>query len=107
MSSYLWMTCSPMKSLGGSEISCDVSAEEGIIPEFLDECYLEGACYAIPFMRSTEACYINKTYVEALGYELPDILTWDFVWEVSEAAMQKNADGTFAHVAEYSLVTAA
>ena len=82
--------------LGGSEISFDVSAEEGIIPEFLDECYLEGACYAIPFMRSTEACYINKTYVEALGYELPDILTWDFVWEVSEAAMQKNADGTFA-----------
>jgi multiple sugar transport system substrate-binding protein len=46
-------------------------------------------------MRSTEACYVNKTYVEALGYELPETLTWDFVWEVSEAAMAKDADGNF------------
>ena len=47
-------------------------------------------------MRSTEACYVNKTYVEALGYTLPETLTWDFVWEVSEAAMKKDADGNFA-----------
>ena len=47
-------------------------------------------------MRSTEALYVNRTFVEALGYELPDVLTWDFVWEVSEAATKKNADGTFA-----------
>lgn len=47
-------------------------------------------------MRSTEACYVNRTYVEALGYELPETLTWDFVWEVSEAAAAaKNADGTY------------
>jgi multiple sugar transport system substrate-binding protein len=46
-------------------------------------------------MRSTEACYVNKTYVEALGYTLPETLTWDFVWEVSEAAMQQDADGNF------------
>jgi multiple sugar transport system substrate-binding protein len=46
-------------------------------------------------MRSTEACYVNKTFVEALGYALPDTLTWDFVWEVSEAAMAKAEDGTF------------
>ena len=31
-----------------------------------------------------------------LGYELPEVLTWDFVWEVSEAAAAaKNADGTY------------
>ena len=47
-------------------------------------------------MRSTEACYINKTYVEAMGYTLPDTLTWDFVWKVADAATKKNADGTFA-----------
>ena len=47
-------------------------------------------------MRSTEACYVNKTYVEKLGYTLPDTLTWDFIWEVSEAAMKQNADGTYA-----------
>ena len=46
-------------------------------------------------MRSTEACYVNKTYVEKLGYTLPETLTWDFVWEVSEAAMAQNADGTY------------
>jgi len=46
-------------------------------------------------MRSTEACYVNKTFVEALGYELPEVLTWDFMWEVSEAAAKKNADGTY------------
>ena len=46
-------------------------------------------------MRSTDACYINKTFVEALGYTLPEVLTWDFVWEVSEAAMAKDADGNF------------
>lgn len=44
---------------------------------------MAAAHYAIPYMRSTEACYVNKTYVEALGYTLPETLTWDFTWEVS------------------------
>ena len=60
------------------------------------ECSIGGTTYALPYMRSTEACYVNKTFVEKLGYELPDVLTWDFVWEVSEAAMAKDADGNFA-----------
>ena len=81
--------------LGGSELKFDSPAYDELVPEFLSECVLEGLHYAIPYMRSTEACYVNKTYVEALGYELPEVLTWDFVWEVSEAAMAKNADGTF------------
>jgi multiple sugar transport system substrate-binding protein len=46
-------------------------------------------------MRSTEAMYINRTYVEALGYTLPDVVTWDFVWEVAEAAAKKDASGTY------------
>ena len=49
----------------------------------------------MPYMRSTEACYINKTFVEKLGYTVPDVLTWDFVFEVSEAAMAKDEDGNF------------
>ena len=41
-------------------------------------------------MRSSEACYVNKTYVEELGFTLPDdYLTWDFVWEVCEKAMEE------------------
>ncbi len=82
--------------LGGSELRFDGPTKEEIIPEFLQECVLNGTHYALPYMRSTEACYVNKTYVEKLGYKLPEVLTWDFVWEVSDAAMKKNADGTFA-----------
>ena len=81
--------------LGGSAIKFDSPTKEEIIPKFLEECSFGGYCYALPYMRSTEACYINKTYVEALGYTLPEKLTWDFVWEVSDAATEKNPDGTY------------
>ena len=81
--------------LNGSQIKFDSPAKNEIIPEFLEECYIDGDYYALPFLRSTEACYINKTFVEKLGYTIPQVLTWDFIWEVSEAAMEKNADGTF------------
>ena len=82
--------------LGGSELAFDGPTQDEIIPEFLSECVLADQHYAIPYMRSTEICYVNKTYVEKLGFTLPDVLTWDFIWEVSEAALAKNADGTFA-----------
>ncbi len=81
--------------LGGSELLFDSPRQSQIVPQFLEECEIGDSYYALPFMRSTEACYINKTYVEALGYTLPETLTWDFIWEVSEAATEKNADGTF------------
>ena len=86
----------PKYGLGGSELLFDGPTEEEIIPKFYEECVLEGRHYALPFMRSTEACYVNRDFVEKLGYKLPEALTWDFVWEVSEAAMKKNADGVFA-----------
>ena len=79
----------------GSEVRFDAPSAEEIIPQFLEECSFGGHYYALPYMRSTEACYINKTYVEALGYTLPDILTWDFIWEVSEAAMAQDDAGNF------------
>ena len=81
--------------LGGSEVLFDSPTKDEIVPQFLSECIIDSQYYAIPYMRSTEACYVNKTYVEKLGYELPEVLTWDFVWEVSEAAMAKDADGNF------------
>ena len=81
--------------LGGREVRFDAPTMEEIVPKFLSECSFGGATYALPYMRSTEACYINKTYVEALGYTVPDVLTWDFIWEVSEAAMKKDAEGNF------------
>ncbi len=82
--------------LGGTEVKFDAPTKAEIISKFLEECKIGGVHYALPYMRSTEACYVNKTYVEKLGFTLPEVLTWDFVWEVSEAAMKKNPDGTFA-----------
>ena len=86
----------PRYGLGGSELKFDGPSKNEIVPKFLEELELGGNLMGLPFMRSSEALYINKTYVEAMGYEIPDIPTWDWVWEVSEAAMAKNADGTFA-----------
>ena len=89
-----WMA-DPRFGLGGSEVRFDSPKQEEIVPEFLNECILDGKYYALPYMRSTEALYINKELVEKLGYEVPDVLTGDFVWEVSEKAMEKDEDGLF------------
>lgn len=82
--------------LSGSEVPFDSPSKDEIIPQFLEECSFGGHYYAIPYMRSTECCYINKTYVEALGFTLPKTLTWDFIRQVSDAAMKQDADGNFA-----------
>ena len=81
--------------LHGSELRFDSPGRDEIIEKFLEECSFKGHYYAIPYMRSTEACYVNKTYVEALGYELPEVLTWDFMFEVAEAATKKDAEETY------------
>ena len=57
--------------LGGSEVKFDSVKKNEIIPKFLSECEFGGYYYALPYMRSTEACYVNRTYVEALGFTLP------------------------------------
>ena len=81
--------------LGGSEVRFDSPTHAEMVPQFLEECKIAGQTVAIPFMRSTEALYINKTFVEALGYTVPDVLTWDFVWEVSDAATAKDESGNY------------
>ncbi len=85
----------PGYGLGGSALRFSSPTRGEVVPQFLEECAFDGHHYAIPFMRSTEACYVNKTYVEALGYALPETLTWDFVWEVSEAAMAVDGNGNY------------
>ncbi len=83
--------------LGGTEIRFDAPRRDEMVDKFMDEGKIGNVQYTIPFVRSTEACYVNRDMVESLGYTLPEngILTWDFVWEVSEAAMAKNPDGTY------------
>ena len=85
----------PKYGLGGSAVLFDSPKQSEIVPQFLKECEFAGHYYAIPYMRSTECCYVNKTFVEKLGYTLPETLTWDFIWEVSEAAMSHDADGNY------------
>ncbi len=81
--------------LGGTEVLFDSVPQAEIVPNFLSECAFDGQHYAMPFMRSTEVCYVNKTYVEALGFTLPETLTWDFIWQVSEKAMEQDAEGNY------------
>ena len=83
----------PRFGLGGSQLRYQGPGE--IAPKFLSECAVNGVTVALPYMRSTEACYVNKDYVEKLGFTLPETLSWDFIWQVSEKAMEKNADGTY------------
>lgn len=80
---------------GGSRLKYDAPRREEMIARFLEEGFVGEHYYAIPFMRSTEVCYVNKTYVEALGYELPAVMTWDFIWEVSDAAAVQDEEGTY------------
>ena len=81
--------------LGGKDLRFDGPTREEIVPQFLKECSIGGQTYGLPYMRSTEVLYVNKDLVEALGYTLPEEVSWDFVWEVSEKAMEKGADGNF------------
>jgi len=81
--------------LGGSALKFDSPTVDEIEPKFLEECKIGDSYYALPFMRSTEACYVNKTYVEKLGFEMPEILTWDFIWQVSLAATEKDGEGNY------------
>ena len=85
----------PRFGLGGSEVRFDAPKKEEIVPEFLRECMIGEHTYAMPYMRSTEALYINEDYVRKLGYEVPETPTWDFIWEVSEKAMEQDENGLF------------
>lgn len=83
--------------LGGTEVLFETPKKSEIISRYLEEGNFDGHYYALPYMRSTEALYINRNMVEKLGYQVPDdFVTWDFVWEVSDAAMETlKADGTY------------
>ena len=92
--------------LGGTDLKFNSPTLDEIIPKFLDEGKINNIQYALPFMRSTEACYVNKDLLESLGFELPEILTWDFVWEVSEYALSlgKDANGNYIANGQKTLI---
>ncbi|MDE7213470.1 MAG: extracellular solute-binding protein, partial [Anaeroplasmataceae bacterium] len=75
---------------GGSEVKFDSIKEEDILPKFLSECRIANRYCILPFMRSTEALYVNKTYLEENGFSIPEIFTWDYIWEVCSYAKEKS-----------------
>lgn len=81
--------------LGGKEVKFDSVSKDEVVSYFLNEGIIDDQYYCLPFMRSTEALYINKTMVESLGYEIPEIVSWDFIFEVSDKAMEKDESGKF------------
>ena len=85
----------PKFGLGGSSVRYETPSGQEIPAQFTDDCRIGGNLVALPFLRTSEICYVNETFVRELGFEVPDILTWDYIWEVSEAAMETGEDGTY------------
>ncbi len=86
---------SPAYGFGGSQLKYDGPDADEMIDKYLEECTIAGTHDAVPYMRSTEALYVNVSMLEKMGYTLPDEITWDFIWKVSDEAAKKDADGTF------------
>ena len=85
----------PVFGFGGSGLAFDGAGSGGVIEKFLEEGKIGGVQYALPFMRSSEALYINRTYVERMGFTIPETVTWDWVWKVALAATRRDADGNY------------
>lgn len=81
---------------GGSEIKYEKITRDDLYTKFLDELIIDGKYYAVPFMRSSEALYINKTmYEEELGLTIPDEFTWDDLWYACKVAKEKHPEDSF------------
>lgn len=78
----------PNYGLGGSKVKFNSVKKEEIHTKFFDEGLIKGSYYTLPFMRSSEALYINKQYVEKLGETVPDVPTWDWLWKVCNLALE-------------------
>ena len=61
-------------------------------PSILQECSFGGHAYAsCPSCAPPRRAYVNHgLWWRQLGYELPDVLTWDFLWEVADTAAEKD-----------------
>ena len=82
--------------LGGSEIKFDGPRKDELIDKYVDELYLRQGVTdilsALPFLRSTEVLYTNKTWLIDNGFKIPEdgIFTWDYIWEICEYAVSKD-----------------
>lgn len=81
--------------LGGSKVKYESINKEDIVEKFYKEGVINNKTYLLPFMRSTEALYINKNYVESLGFTIPDMVSWDWIWEVAQKGRDERTDTNF------------
>lgn len=53
--------------------------------------------WTMPFMRSTELLYVNKTWLDEHNFAIPEdgVFSWDYIWEICEWA--KNNDSSIVY----------
>jgi len=78
---------------GGKKLSYESVKRDEIYQKFLDEGLYKDHYYTLPFMRSTEALYVNIDYVKWLGYDIGDTITWDLMFEIALKAYEKRSQG--------------
>ena len=72
----------PKYGFGGSELKFQSPAYDDFVKAFIEEGaqFGDGLTYTVPFLRSTEALFYNKTFFEDHNLKVPT--TWDEMWDV-------------------------
>ena len=103
----------PKYGFSGSELKYKGIGDNNIYEKYLKEGEINRTNYTLPFVRSSEALYINETYLKMIidrgylsldmypslgvtsynSYGTPDVPTWDWLWKVCEAAIEAKRAG--------------
>ena len=88
----------PEYGLGGTKIKFASPTSGDLIEQYVNEGLVraDGASYlyTLPFMRSTECLYVNKTWLDNHNISMPlnNIFTWDQVWDICRIAEKEDPD---------------
>ena len=88
----------PQYGLGGNKLLFESPSISEFVLEYLMEGYIKmdgiEKLYSLPFMRSTECLYVNKTWLIDHGFEIPEnnIFSWDYIWEICRKAYEIDKD---------------
>lgn len=80
--------------LGGSELKFEGPKQEDYIQAFFEEgkVFGDGLTYTMPFLKSTEALFYNKTFFDEHKLTVPT--TWDEMWETCAKIKQIDPKST-------------
>jgi sn-glycerol 3-phosphate transport system substrate-binding protein len=84
----------PLDDFAKSDGSAGKTYIDDFLPGFLQDCYVDGKLYAIPFQRSTMVLFYNKDAFAEVGLN-PDAppKTWDELIEYSKKLTKKDPSG--------------